>query len=251
MPLRQHLEELRRTLVRCFVAVVLLFGAGIALEPQLLKFVWVPWNTTRASLVASGAVDPGPLIYIGPAEGMLTALKVAFLFAALVGAPFLLWELWRFIGVGLVPSERAAVRRAFLPGLGLLIVGMVFGYTVLLPFGLEYLVSYLPQELAISQVTVSHYVKFVTALTLLMGFVFQTPLVMWAIVRAGLVQVATLRRSRRVAVLLLMVFAAVATPPDPVSMLLVGLPMIGLYEIGLLAGEVARRQRERRDRELI
>jgi sec-independent protein translocase protein TatC len=241
MPLRQHLEELRRTLVRIFAVFLALFFAGIYTSGPLLDFVTVPWERTRAVLAAQGQHDPGPLIYIGPAEGMIFSLRVAFLAACIVGAPFFLWELWRFIGVGLLPNERAAVRRAFLPAVVLLLLGLVFGFRLLLPIGLQYLVTYLPSEKALPQVTVSMYLTFVTTLTLVMGMVFETPLVMWAVVRGGLVTTGTLRRSRKIAILAILVFAAVATPPDPLSMIFVAAPMVVLYEVGLVVSRRAER----------
>ena len=247
MPLREHLDELRRTLVRCAVVYLALFVAGLVFEKQLLDFLWIPWRTTRADLVAAGLRDPGPLQYISAAEGMVTALKASFAAAALVGAPFYLWELWRFIGVGLVEKERRAIRRAFFPGLVLMVAGLGFGYFVLLPYGLEYLVSYLDPELAVANVTLTAYFKFVASLTLLMGFVFELPLVMWAVARAGLVGARTLSKSRRIAILMIAVFAAVMTPPDVVSMLLVSVPMIGLYEVGLLLARMADSARARAD----
>jgi len=246
MPLREHLQELKFCLIRCTLVLVVLFIVGVVFEKPLLDFIWIPWNTARASCLAAGTRDPGPLTYIGPAEGMMTALKVSFLFALVVGAPFLFWELWRFVGMGLKDKERRAILRALVPGIVLLILGMTFGYIYLLPTGLQMLVSYLPPELATSSVTVSSYLKFVTNLTLVMGFVFETPLIMWAVVRAGFVQVATLRKSRRVSIIGILVFAAAATPgSDIVSMFLVAGPMIVLYEVGLLLGVGAEKTRAR------
>jgi sec-independent protein translocase protein TatC len=218
-----------------------LFFGGIYAGSPLLDFVTLPWEQTRTALATAGAHDPGPLITIGPAEGMVFSLRVAFLAACIVGAPFYLWELWRFIGVGLLPNERAAVRRAFLPAVLLLCVGLGFGFLVLLPLGLQYLVTYLPPEKALPQVTVSMYLSFVTTLTLVMGIVFETPLIMWAVVRGGLVGTDTLRRSRKIAILAMLAFAAVATPPDPLSMIFVAVPMIALYEVGLVVARRAER----------
>ncbi len=247
MPLREHLEELRRTLLRCVLVFAGLFGAAMFLLHPLLDFVNVPWTRARAAIVESGAADPGPLIYIGASEGMIFGLKVAFLASILVGAPFYLWELWRYIGVALVPEERGAVRKAFLPSVGMLLLGMYFGFNFLLPFAFQFLVTYLPEELAIAQVTVTSYLSFVTSLTLLMGFVFETPLIMWVLVRTGLVDLKTLSGGRRMAVLLVMIFAAIATPPDPFTMVFVALPMLVLYEVGLLLGRQAERARSDSD----
>lgn len=248
MPLRQHLDELRRTLLRMFALFLALFFAGIYTSGPLLDFVIVPWEQMRATLAGAGQHDPGALIYIGPSEGMIFSLRVAFLAACIVGAPFFLWELWRFIGVGLLPEERAAVRRAFLPAVVLLLAGMVFGFRFLLPLGLEFLVTYLPFEKAIPQVTISMYLSFVTTMTLVMGMVFETPLVMWAVVRGGLITTDSLRRSRKIAMLGILVFAAVATPPDPFTMLFVAAPMIVLYEVGLVVARRAERALQAGDR---
>ena len=247
MPLREHLEELRRTLIRCSVAVAALFVAGVILEAPLLRFLWIPWEATRADLVEAGLRDPGPLQYLSATEGLITALKTALAAALVVGAPYLLWELWRFIGVGLVERERRAVRRAFVPGVLLFAIGLCFGFGVLLPYGLAYLVSYLDPELAVANVTLTAYFRFVVGLTVLMGFIFELPLVMWAVARAGLIRAATLSSSRRIAILLMAIFAAVITPPDPVTMLLVGAPMVVLYEIGLALAGMAERARARAD----
>ncbi|HTE06143.1 MAG TPA: twin-arginine translocase subunit TatC [Planctomycetota bacterium] len=246
MPLREHLQELKLCLIRCTLVIVALFVVGVIFEKPLLDFIWIPWNQARQMCVDAGAQDPGRLTYLGPAEGMMQALKVSFFYAVVVGAPFLLWELWHFIGVGLKDSERRAILKAFAPGVLLLIAGMAFGYIYLLPTGLFYLLTYLDPKLAVSSVTLPLYLDFVTTLTMVMGFVFETPLVMWAVVRAGLIRVATLRKSRRVAVIAILVFAAAATPgSDLVSMFLVAGPMLALFEIGLILGQGAEKARAR------
>ena len=192
MTLRDHLNELRRTLVRSAIVMAVLFALGIVFDHVLLEFVWAPWNETREAFRAAGKLDPGPLIFLGPASGMVAAFRVAFLAALILGSPYYLWELWRFIGAGLLFRERSAVRRAFLPGVALLLVGMAFGYKYLLPTTLSYLLDYIDPGLAVAQVTVDEYLGFVIALTMIMGFVFETPLIMWAVARAGLMKSSTM-----------------------------------------------------------
>ncbi len=252
MPLRVHLNELRLTLIRCAVVMTVLLFVGIAFDQQLLEFLNEPWRKTRAALTPPlGPRDPGPLSYIGPGEGMLAALRVSFLFSVFVGSPYFLWELWRFIGVGLLPKERAAVRRGFIPGVLLFLGGLAFGFEVLLPIGLPAMVNYLDPAIAVSSLTIGNYYSFVVTMTLIMGLVFELPLVMWAIVRAGLIQRATLAGSRKLVVLGSAVFAAVITPStDPWSMLLVLGPMLLLYEVGLVLCRAAERGRERAARDL-
>lgn len=252
MPLRQHLNELRLTLIRCAIALVLLLFVGIFFDDALLRFFCQPWFKVRAALAPpAGPRDPGPLTYISAGEGMMSALRVSFLFAVVVGGPYFLWELWRFIGVGLKPRERAAVRRVFFPAVLLFVAGLWFGFEMLLPVGLQAMVTYVAPDIAVSGVTLGNYLQLVISMTLIMGGVFELPLVMWAVVRAGFVSRKTLAKSRRAVVLGCAVFAAVITPTtDAINMLLVFIPMLALFELGLilcLSAEAARKRAAERD----
>ena len=239
MPLRQHIEELRGCLVRSFLAFVALFSAAMVFEARLRDFILIPWEATRAGILAAGGADPGPLIYIAPAEAFIFSIKLGGGFALLAGAPFYLWQVWRFVGAGLHSNERRAVWRAFPAATGLFVVGLAFGYFVLVEMGLRFLLTYADSAVLVPQVTVTRYFTLLASLTLLMGFVFELPLLMWVVVRAGLVRAATLASSRKVAILGMLVFAAVMTPPDPFTMVLVATPMVVLYELGLLLARSA------------
>jgi sec-independent protein translocase protein TatC len=249
MPLREHLNELRRTLIRCSLVLVVLIFVGIAFDDALLRFMCQPWLKVREALSPpNGARDPGALTYISAGEGMMSALRVSFLFSVAVGAPFFIWELWRFIGVGLLPKERRAVRNAFLPGLLLFLVGLWFGFEILLPVGLQAMVSYISPDIAVSNVTLGNYLQLVVSMTLIMGAVFELPLIMWAVVRAGLVSRATLSKSRRAVIVGAAVLAAVITPTtDAINMLLVFFPLILLFELGLILCRMAERRQDRLD----
>src|SRR5262249_28195266 len=128
MPLREHLNELRRTLIRAAIVLAALFAVGVVFSTPIMHFVCQPWTKCRTDLAAAGARDPGPLVYLGPAEGMITVFQVAFLASIIVGAPYYLWELWSFVGVGLLPRERSAVLKAFFPAVLLLLSGIAFGW---------------------------------------------------------------------------------------------------------------------------
>ena len=247
IPLREHLNELRVMLIRCAIVLVVLLCVGIYFDGPLLRFVCEPWTKTRHALTPPlGPRDPGPLTFLGPGEGMMASLRVSFLASVAFGAPYFLWELWHFIGVGLKAKERRAIRMVVIPGVILFLIGLWFGFEVLLPLGLPALVNYLPADIAVSTVTLTNYLELVITITLIMGGVFELPLVMWAIVRAGLISRKTLASSRRVVVMGLAVFAALITPTtDAVNMLLVFVPMLGLFELGLLACILAERARAR------
>ena len=238
MPLRQHLDELRGCLLRSFGVVLALFLLGTTANEPLVRLLIVPWDAARDAIVAGGYADPGKLVYIGPAEPFMVVLKAAFLVALIAGSPYVLYEVWRFVAAGLYPHERSAVMRSLPFAFLLMALGMLFGFLVLLPLGLRFLGTLVDPGLIASSVTFGAYFSLLITMTILMGAVFELPLLMWLVVRAGLVRVETLASSRKAAILACLVFGAVMTPPDVVTQFLVAVPMIVLYEIGLI---VARR----------
>jgi sec-independent protein translocase protein TatC len=244
MPLRRHLEELRGCILRGGLVMVVLFAVGMAIDDVLATVMVKPWSLAREAMVADGLADPGRLGFIKPTEAFLFSMKVAMSFAMLLGAPYILYEVWRFIGVGLHSHERKAVFKAFPAAIALFGAGLSFGYLLVLPLALPILLTWIPAELARAQVTLQEYLSLLLTLTLLLGVVFELPILMWLIVRAGIVEVSTLASSRKVASLCMLIFAAIMTPPDPMTMVLVAGPMVGLYEVGLL---VSRRAQSARD----
>ena len=118
-------------------------------------------------------------------------------------------------------------------------------FGVVVPIALPVLMSWVPADIATPTVTLQEYLSLLQVLTLLLGVVFELPILMWLVVRAGLVEVATLSASRRVSILVMLMAAAMLTPPDVVTQLLVVAPMIVLYEIGLILARRAEKARER------
>ena len=153
MPLREHLEELRRRLFQSLIIFSVLFFVGIYFKDPLIRFVLIPWETAGAAIVEAGGQDPGLLTNIGATEPFIFSLKLAAAFALLGGAPFFLFQFWAFVGVGLVERERKAIHRAFPLATILLVMGMAFGYRVLLPLGLQFLVSFVSPDLVKPEVT--------------------------------------------------------------------------------------------------
>lgn len=245
MPLREHLNELRGCVVRAGAVLFVLFVGGMLVDAPLVAFMVRPWEAARASMVADGLADPGRLAFIKPTEGFLFSMRVAGSFALLVGGPYLLYEIWRFVGAGLHPHERRAVLRALPVAMGLFAVGLSFGFGVAVPVALPVLLTWVSADVAQSSVTLQEYLSLLTTLSLVLGSVFELPILMWLVVRAGLVEARTLSSSRRVAILVMLVLAAVMTPPDVITQVLVGAPMIVLYEVGLVLARRAQRARER------
>jgi len=245
MPLREHLEELRGCVARAAGVLFALFLAGMIFDEPFVAFMNGPWEAVRESMVAAGDPDPGKLSFIKPTEGFLFSMKVALSFALLVGGPYLLFEVWRFVGIGLHDHERKAVLRSLPFAVLLFALGLGFGFYVAVPIAMPVLLTWVSVDLAQPVITLQEYLSLLLTLSLLLGFVFELPIIMWLVVRAGLIEVKTFSDNRRVALLVMLVFAAIMTPPDVITQLLVVLPMAVLFEIGLLLGRRAQTARDR------
>ena len=173
------------------------------------------------------------IMVISYLEQFYTHLKVAFIFGLLLTFPFVLNEAWKFIGVGLYDSEQRYVK-LFLPfSLGLFATGAFFGYIVLIPVALTFLAQWGGADIQMA-FTLGDYIGLFFTLTLVLGLVFQTPLIMVFLNRIGIVSVEGFGKSRRMAILIGFVLSAFLTPPDPFSLLLMAAPLVLLYEVGIL-----------------
>jgi len=224
--------------LRSGIVLVALFATGMIFDDIFVAFMVKPWELARQSLIDGGLADPGRLGFIKPTEGFLFSMKVSISFAVLLGAPYFLSQLWRFIGVGLHAHERKAVFKALPAAIALFAGGLVFGFRVVMPLALPILLTWIAPELANSAVTLQEYLGLLLTLTLLLGVVFELPILMWLAVRAGLIDAAKLASSRRLAILIMLI-------SDPVTQLLVALPMAVLYEFGLVLARRAQAARER------
>ena len=166
-------------------------------------------------------------------ESFSAFLKVAVIFGLLLSFPFILYEMWKFVGAGLHLHEQRYVV-TFLPfSLALFGVGALFGYLVMVPVALEFLAGWGPEEVTLN-FTLGRYIGLFFTLTFILGLVFQTPLVMVFLAKLDIVGVDAFRRSRRISVFAGVCLAVVLTPPEPFSWALMAAPMILLYELGIL-----------------
>lgn len=173
------------------------------------------------------------IMVISYLEQFYTHLKVALIFGLLFTFPFVLNEGWKFVGAGLYKNEQRYVKM-FLPfSLGLFAVGAFFGYTILIPVALTFLAQWGGADIQMA-FTLGDYIGLFFTLTLVLGLVFQTPLVMVFLNRIGMVSVQGFGRARRMAILVGFVVSAFLTPPDPFSLLLMAGPLVLLYEVGIL-----------------
>jgi len=227
-PLLEHLIELRRRLLWCLATLVLTFFICFALAKDIFAILVQP-------LLKAGQ---GKLIYTDIFEAFFTQVKVALFAALMLSFPVLATQLWRFVAPGLYAKEKGA----FLPFLLLTPVffaaGASFAYFVAMPWALHFLLSYQGDVGGVSQEAlpgVGNYLTFVTRFLFGFGAAFLLPILLMILERAGIVTREQLAKSRRYAIVGAAAVSAVLTPPDVVSMLMLLVPLYGLYEVAILA----------------
>jgi len=240
-PFWEHVSELRARILVSGASVVVASIVALVFHRHIFGVLMLPL------LRVPGAVDK--LLTLGPAEPVLTILRVS-VYAGLIGAfPIISWQLWAFVAPALYEREKRVVVPYVLFLWVLLLGGVAFGYFVMLPVGLAFLLSY-GGDLFTQQLRAAEYVSFVSSFLLGLGLVFQIPAVFLLLSALSIVSSRMLRRVRRYAVLAVAVVAMVITPTqDPVTMLVLMGPLLLLYELGILLVRVVEGRRARRAKE--
>jgi sec-independent protein translocase protein TatC len=190
----------------------------------------------------TGYFVPYTLYSLDALADTMSWMWASLVFALVLAAPVVVWQLWAFIAAGLYQNERTIFYRYFPAMLVLLAGGVAFGYFVALPYTLRFLVNMMdPTQVAVT-FGIGTFLTLLFAMTGAMGLVFQLPMVMVALQRVGLVSHDAFRKHWRMTILVIAIVAAVVTPPDPVSMTLTGVPMLLLYGLGLLLTWFGRRR---------
>jgi len=243
MTIGEHLEELRRRLIRSLIGLAVAFGLCWILRSQILDVLLEPHRIAVRRVLGEES-DPRLAIFTY-LEAIWVYMKVCGVGALLLGGPFLIGQVWGFIAAGLYSHERRAVIR-FLPFCALLFLGGVaFGYFLLVPKGLEMLARFHDPGIMRIEFRLDPYLSLVFILTFSLGLIFQLPLGMLILARIGVFSARDYRRQWRWFAVISVVAAAVLTPgPDFVSQLLLWIPMLLLYVLGIFlaaAGFRARR----------
>lgn len=242
MPVMEHLVELQVRLTRAVIVTALVFVATFFYADGLVKWLRIPLqNMFVPSTLSWEPTDlpTVPFVFLAPAEALWQNVKVAGLFALVLATPYILIEVWRFI----VPGLHAQERRFVGPFVGLSLLaffaGVSFSFFFVLPFALNFLISYGVGAGFIPQLSIAQYVGFALWFLLIFGLVFEVPLVITLMAKLGWVDAPFLRRYRKWALLGSFIIAAILTPtPDPFNQCLMALPMYILYEVGIVSASV-------------
>ena len=272
-PLMDHLVELRGRLLICVVAFIVAFIGCFAVADKLYLFLVQPYVVSAAfhqTVGAHGHVSPFDLIlgtarlipvpavddqsvkliYTAPLEFLFTKMKLAGLGAVIIAFPVLAWQLYRFVAPGLYRNEKGAFLPFLIAAPVLFLLGAALVYFVMLPFVMWFSLS---QQIIGQGVSaellpkVSDYLNLVTALILAFGLCFQLPVVMTLLGLAGMISSKVMAQGRRYAIVAVVVVAAVVTPPDPISQLMLAVPMVLLYEVSIWCVRIIELRRKKAD----
>jgi len=242
-PLMDHLIELRRRLMWAILAVGAAFILCFAFAKEIYNLLLWPYRW------AAGVDTPIEMIYTAPQEFFFTEMKLALFGAIFIAFPVIASQIYMFVAPGLYRNER----RAFLPFLAatpvLFLIGAALVYFMAMPLAMTFFLSMQQTgedgvKIALTA-RVSEYLSLIMTLILAFGVCFQLPVVLTLLARAGIIGSDWLRKNRRYAIMILVIIAAILTPPDPISQLALWIPTIALYELSILAVAMAERKRDK------
>lgn len=246
----EHLEELRqhiiRSLIAIMVAAVAIFYATdfvfnqvifAPIRPEFATYRFLCWFSETVGMGSAMCYNPSniKIITLTMGEPFTLHLTICFFGGLIVAFPYILWEIWRFISPGLYIKERRAAQNLVGVGSFLFLTGVAFGYFIIAPFGINFLVNYtLPLvNTGGSQVQANSYINYMLMFTIPTGLVFELPIIVYYMARIGLLTPQIMREYRRHAIVIILIIAALITPPDVVTQIFVTIPVYVLYELSI------------------
>lgn len=256
-----HLDELRIMLFR-IIAVLLVLGIGyfiampwifenIVMAPchnDFIFYQFLHWIGDKLNLTGDFFTQyfEVKLININLAAPFFIHISTSVWMAVITVAPYILFEIWRFISPALYTNERKGVKKALTIGAGMFFIGVLLGYFMVYPLTLRFLSTYQLSTAIENQISLNSYIDNFMMLILCMGLAFELPLVTWLLSLLGLINRAFLRKYRRHAAVLIVFIAAIITPTgDPFTLTAVALPLYLLYELSILMIKDKEREEER------
>ena len=236
MPVMAHLTEIKRRLLR--VAVVAIIFIAVALVNFQLIFNRFTADA-RELIEAAG----GDIVQLTLTEAWVAAAKLAVMVGLTAALPYFLWEMSRFLRPGLKANERKYVY-LLIPGAGIsFAIGAIFAYLILIPRLFAFMLHF-QGNLAVPTITAASVVSMSVGIIFWLGTIFELPIVMFLLAKIGILTSGWLKTKRRWMILIAFIFGAAVTPTDPISQVIVAIPVILLFEIGMLLVKLAERARD-------
>jgi sec-independent protein translocase protein TatC len=232
-PFTAHLEELRSRLIVSFVAVGIGFFVAYFFKEKLFELLMKPLTDVMG--------EGDKLIFTNLPEAFFVYLKTAFLAGVMAASPVILYQFWKFVAPGLYKKERVVLLPVVFLCSFFFIGGALFGYFIVFPYGFKFFLGF-ATEFIRPLPSMKEYFSFASKLLVAFGVVFELPLIITLFSRLGLVSVAFLKKNRKYALLLFFVGAAILTPPDVITQVMMAVPLMFLYEISIIGARIFARK---------
>jgi len=250
MPLTEHLSELRKRISISLVAILTGFVVSFIYSENLFSLLTIPLRydlSFRLSVPFVQLVEKKlyntSLVFLAPAEAFWMHLKVSMIVGLIFSLPVIFWQLWKFVSPGLLPKERKYIVPFVIISTTFFVIGAAYCLFLVLPFAMGFLLTYKTGSMT-PMLSVGSYVDFCLKFILAFGVIFEIPIAIIFFTRVGLITPAKLAKNRKYAILIVFVVAAILTPtPDAFNQTLMALPMIILYEAGILISRIFIRKK--------
>ncbi len=221
-----HLDELRGRLLKIIITVVLMSIIVYRFIDKILVFIIKP---------------VGQLVFTSPADAFLARITLVFFVGLFLSFPVTLYQIWKFVAVGLKQTEIKYVYFFGPCSFFLFVLGGLFAYFITIPISIRFLLSF-SSDFIVPMITIKSYISFIGTMILAFGVVFELPLVLMFLTKIGIATPDFLAQKRRYAVVLILIVSAIITPPDIITQLIMAGPLIVLYEVGILVSRITYRE---------
>ena len=231
MPLLDHLEELRTRIIHSLIGLIIGMAISLVFSKRILDLLLIP--TTR--------IDAPLHLQVLKVQGMfMVTLEIAFFGGIVLSLPYILYQIWLFIAPGLLEHERRYFPRLIFSATTLFLVGVAFSYFVVLPFALNFFIGLAPPEIK-PNIAIDFYIGFAIRMLVIFGIIFELPVLSYFLSKIGILTPEIMRRYRRHAIVVIFISAAILTPPDIMTQVLLAIPLVLLYELSIwISGIVVR-----------
>ncbi|MFH1709200.1 MAG: twin-arginine translocase subunit TatC [Planctomycetota bacterium] len=233
-PLNEHLNEVRSRIIKSVVLVVAVIFILMPCSDTLLQAMLWPLHAYGNTLGSQGRI-----VFTEPAEAFMVNWNLAIYASIFISSPFILYQIWAFVAIALRPHEKRKFLAAFFVSAFLFTLGSAFGFLAVIPVALMFLLGF-ASDLMVPMLSIGKYVSFVSVMSLVFGLVFQLPLVMVFLTRLGILSPAYLAGKRRAIIVIIFIIAAIFTPNDGLTMFLMAIPLLLLFEAGLFFSRLTK-----------
>lgn len=239
MPFLDHLEELRWRIIKSAIAIVAGMIICLIFSQKIIDLLIYP--TTH--------LDTPLELQVLKVQGMFVVkLEVGFFGGIVLGLPFILIQLWKFISPGLFETEKHYFFPLIASSTLLFLIGLSFAYFIIIPFAIDFFIGLVSGDIK-PNIAIDFYIGFVIRILILFGLVFQLPILSYFFSKIGLLTPTFMRKYRRHAIIVIFVIAAIVTPPDVITQVLLGIPLVLLYELSIFISKTVEHNKKRKEKE--